>query len=85
MEKENGTTILSYGLGAKIITNIICEVHMKYPILSADLGGRVGWLPKADRVKTLFLSPLNAGGGGVGGYPGFVSRFSRHPHLREKP
>ena len=46
---------------------------------SADLGGRVGWLPKAERVKTLFLSPLqpqNAGGwggGGVGGYPGFVS------------
>ena len=25
---------------------------------SADLGGRVGWLPKAERVKTLFLSPL---------------------------
>ena len=23
---------------------------------SADLGGRVGWLPKAERVKTLFLS-----------------------------
>ena len=39
--------------------------------LSADLGGRVGWLPKAERVKTLFLSPLQpqngGGGGGVGG------------------
>ena len=38
--------------------------------LSADLGGRVGWLPKAERVKTLLLSPLqpqNAGGGGGGG------------------
>ena len=38
--------------------------------LGADLGGRVGWLPKAERVKTLFLSPLqpqNAGGGGGGG------------------
>ena len=37
---------------------------------SADLGGRVGWLPKAERVKTLFLSPLqpqNGGGGGRGG------------------
>ena len=46
---------------------------------SADLGGRVGWLPKAERVKTLFLSPLQpqnagrVGGGGRGGYPGFVS------------
>ena len=30
---------------------------------SADLGGRVGWgLPKAERVKTLFLSPLGGGG-----------------------
>ena len=39
-------------------------------IISADLGGRVGWLPKAERVKTLFLSPLqpqNAGGVGGGG------------------
>ena len=46
--------------------------------LSADLGGRVGWLPKAERVKTLFLSPLqpqNAGGGGRGGIPAsFPSR-----------
>ena len=50
-------------------------------LVSADLGGRVGWLPKAERVKTLFFSPLQApkrggwggGGGGRGGYPGFVS------------
>ena len=38
--------------------------------VSADLGGRVGWLPKAERVKTLFLSslePQNAGGGVGGG------------------
>ena len=49
---------------------------------SADLGGRVGWLPKAERVKTLFLSPLqpqNAGrwwgGGGRVGIPAsFPSR-----------
>ena len=37
---------------------------------SADLGGRVGWLPKAERVKTLFLSPVqpqNAEEGGGGG------------------
>ena len=34
-------------------------------VLSADLGGRVGWLPKAERVKTLL--PQNVGGGGVGG------------------
>ena len=41
--------------------------------LSADLGGRVGWLPKAERVfKTLFLSPFQSAGGGRG-YPGFVS------------
>ena len=67
--------------------------------LSADLGGRVGWLPKAERVKTLFLSPLqpqNRGGvgGGVGGVsrlrfpPGphlRRSRFSRHPRLRQAP
>ena len=49
-------------------------------VLSADLGGRVGWLPKAERVKTLFLSPLQpqnaaAGGGGRGGIPAsFPSR-----------
>ena len=55
---------------------------------SADLGGRVGWLPKAKRVKTLFLSPLqpqNAGGGwGGGGGVGRVSRlrFPPGPHLR---
>ena len=39
-------------------------------LLSADLGGRVGWSPKAERVKTLFLSPLQPqtrGGGGGGG------------------
>ena len=48
---------------------------------SADLGGRVGWLPKAERVKTLFLSPLQpqggvgGGGGGRGGIPAsFPSR-----------
>ena len=67
---------------------------------SADLGGRVGWLPKAERVKTLFLSPLqpqNAGGGGGGGVGGVSrlrfppgphlrsSRFSRHPRLRQAP
>ena len=68
---------------------------------SADLGGRVGWLPKAERVKTLFLSPLQpekvggvGGGGGVGGVsrlrfpPGphlRSSRFSRHPRLRQAP
>ena len=60
-----------------------------------DLGGRVGWLLKAERVKTLFLSPLQpqrggGGGGGVGGVsrlrfpPGphlRSSRFSRHPRL----
>ena len=54
--------------------------------ISADLGGRVGWLPKAERVKTLFLSPLqpqNAGaGGGGGGGVGGVSRlrFPPGPH-----
>ena len=69
--------------------------------ISADLGGRVGWLPKAERVKTLFLSPLqpqNAGGGWGGGGVGGVSRlrfppgphlrssrFSRHPRLRQAP
>ena len=40
------------------------------PQQSADLGGRVGWLPKAERVKTLFLSPYklqNQNAGGVGG------------------
>ena len=52
--------------------------------LSADLGGRVGWLPKAERVKTLFLSPLqpqNAGGvGGGGGRGGIPASFpSRSP------
>ena len=55
---------------------------------------RVGWLPKAERVKTLFLSPLQPGGGGVGGVsrlrfpPGphlQSSRFSRHPRLRQAP
>ena len=40
-------------------------------MVSADLGGRVGWLPKAERVKTLFLSPLQPQN--AGGYPGFVS------------
>ena len=52
------------------------------PGLSADLGGRVGWLPKAKRVKTLFLSPYSpktrggvGGGGGRGGIPAsFPSR-----------
>ena len=43
-------------------------------VISADLGGRVGWLPKAERVKTLFLSRL-WGGGGRGGIPAsFPSR-----------
>ena len=46
--------------------------------VSADLGGRVGWLPKAGRVKTLFLSPspkVWKGGGGRGGIPAsFPSR-----------
>ena len=58
---------------------LVTEVHgPKKSQESADLGGRVGWLPKAERVKTLFLSPLlqnvgGGGGGGQGGYPGFVS------------
>ena len=38
---------------------------------SADLGGRVGWLPKAERVKTL-LNPLPFSYS-QNGYPGFVS------------
>ena len=53
--------------------------------ISADLGGRVGWLPKAERVKTL-RRPSGAftcgggwggggGGGGVGGGVGGVSRL----------
>ena len=54
---------------------------------SADLGGRVGWLPKAERVKTLFLSPLQpqnagggVGGGGGGGRGGIPASFpSRSP------
>ena len=49
---------------------------------SADLGGRVGWLPKAERVKTLFLSPLQpqGGGGGGGGRGGIPASFpSRSP------
>ena len=57
--------------------------------ISADLGGRVGWLPKAERVKTLFLStaPKCGGGWGGGGGVGGVrsSRFSRHPRLRQPP
>ena len=57
---------------------------------SADLGGRVGWLLKAERVKTLFLSPLEGGGGaGRGGIPAGPhlrsSRLSRHPRLRRAP
>ena len=60
---------------------------------SADLGGRVGWLPKAERVKTLFLSliePQNARGVGsrLRSPPGphlRSSRFSRHPRLRQAP
>ena len=68
--------------------------------ISADLGGRVGWLPKAERVKTLFsflpYSPKRREG--VGGGKGAVSRlrfppgphlrssrFSRHPRLRQAP
>ena len=51
--------------------------------MSADLGGRVGWLPKAESVKTLFLSPLqpqNAGVGGGGGRGGIPASFpSRSP------
>ena len=45
----------------------IARAPNMYTRKSADLGGRVGCLPKAERVKTLFLSPLqpqNAGGGG---------------------
>ena len=64
-----------------------CKPH---EVKSADLGGRVGWLPKAE---TSFL-PYNPGGGGVGGVsrlrfpPGphlRSSRFSRHPRLRQAP
>ena len=61
----------------------------------ADLGGRAGWLSKAERVKTLFLpySPKTRGGGGGGVSrlrfpPGphlRSSRFSRHPRLRQAP
>ena len=49
---------------------------------SADLGGRVGWLPKAERVKTLFLSPLRPktrGGGGRGGIPASRSPPPKQP------
>ena len=62
---------------------------MKVLGMSSDLGGRVGWLPKAERVKTLFLSPLqpqNAGGGGGGRRGGVAGvsrlRFPPGPHLR---
>ena len=63
--------------------------------MSADLGGALlDGCRKAERVKTLFLSPLQpqkrggggggggwgGGGGGRGGYPGFVSL--QVPHLR---
>ena len=54
--------------------------RLSYLVLeSADLGGRVGWLPKAE------------GGGGVSRLrfpPGphlRSSRFSRHPRLRQAP
>ena len=49
--------------------NVIMGAGM-HSLVSADLGGRVGWLPKAEKVKTLFLSPLqlqNAGGVWGGG------------------
>ena len=42
------------------------EIDAKKCIESADLGGRVGWLPKAERVKTLFLSPLHQNAAGLG-------------------
>ena len=51
---------------------------------SADLGGRVGWLPKAERVKTLFLSPLqpqNAGGWGGGGERGGIPASGPGPKV----
>ena len=51
--------------------------------MSADLGGRDGWLPKAERVKTL------SGGvrGGVGRRvpTSEAAVFSRHPRLRHRP
>ena len=46
-------------------------------ILSADLGGRVGWLLKAERVKisSFLLAMRGVGGGGRGGMPAsFPSR-----------
>ena len=46
--------------------NILVSIFFSIIPISADLVGRVGWFPKAERVKTLFLSPLqpqNAGGG----------------------
>ena len=51
--------------------------------VSADLGGRVGWLPKAERVKTLFLPcgpGMRGGGWGGGGRGGIPASFpSRSP------
>ena len=51
-------------------------------VISADLGGRVGWLPKAERVKTLFFFSLQPRvRGGIGG----VSRlcFFPGPHTKQ--
>ena len=58
------------------------------PTQSADLGGRVGWLPKAERASPL---QMRGGWGGVSRLrfpPGphlRSSRFSRHPRLRQAP
>ena len=79
-----------FGFGLNIKVSGSCTVEPETILKSADLGGRVGWLPKAERVKTLFLSPLqpqNAGGGGGGGGGGGVGgvsrlRFPPGPHLR---
>ena len=45
---------------------VIRQLYLSSLIVSADLGGRVGWLPKAERVKTLFFLPYSPriGGGG---------------------
>ena len=52
-------------------------------MISADLGGRVGWLPKAERVKTLLLSPYSPktrGGWGLRQAP--TRRFAKNRNLR---
>ena len=72
-------------LGSPIYCNSWGIRFIGYCKISADLGGRVGWLPKAERVKTLFLSPLQpktrgGGGGGGGGRGGIPASFpSRSP------